>query len=238
MGPALSREERAAVSGVELIKLLAVNMMPMMLLMIGVLGSIWTGVATATEASGVGAFIALVLMIAYGKFTWKLFIDCLLTAARTNCMVMTILFKASIFTGVFLGLGGGDAVTDFVMLFGALGRWGIMAIMMLIIFFLGFLIDWIAIVYITFPIFLPIAVKLGFDKLWFIILIAVNLQTSFLSPPFGYALFYMKTTVPPEVRLVDIYKGIVPFIILQLIGLGLCILWPQLVTYLPNRIIG
>jgi tripartite ATP-independent transporter DctM subunit len=238
MGPALSREERAAVSGVQLIKLLAVNMVPMMLLMIGVLGSIWTGVATATEASGVGAFIALVLMIAYGKFTWKLFIDCLLTAARTNCMVMTILFTASIFTGVFLGLGGGDAVTDFVMLFGALGRWGIMAIMMLIIFFLGFLIDWIAIVYITFPIFLPIAVKLGFDKLWFIILIAVNLQTSFLSPPFGYALFYMKTTVPPEVRLVDIYKGIVPFIILQLIGLGLCILWPQLVTYLPNRIIG
>lgn len=237
MGPALSHEERAAVSGGTLIKMLSVNMVPPILLMIAVLGSIWGGVATATEASGVGALMALILMIAYGKFTWKLFFECLLSSAKTNCMVMTILFTASIFTGVFLGLGGGDAVTDFVMLFGALGKWGILFIMMLIIFLLGFLIDWIAIIYITFPIFLPIAAKLGFDKLWFIILIAVNLQTSFLSPPFGYALFYMKTTVPPEIRLLDIYKGVVPFIILQLIGLILCILWPQLVTYLPARII-
>jgi tripartite ATP-independent transporter DctM subunit len=217
--------------------MLAVNMVPPILLMIGVLGSIWTGVATATEASGEGALTALLLMIVYGKFTWKLFWECLMTAAKTNCMVMTILFCASIFTGVFLGLGGGDAVTDFVMLFGALGKWGILTIMMVIIFLLGFMIDWIAIIYITFPIFIPIATKLGFDKLWFIILIAVNLQTSFLSPPFGYALFYMKTTVPPEVRLVDIYRGIVPFIILQAIGLTLCILWPEIVTYLPNRII-
>jgi tripartite ATP-independent transporter DctM subunit len=237
LGPALSTEERAAVSGMQLVKMLGVHMVPPILLMIAVLGSIWTGVATATEASGVGALMALILMIAYGKFSWKLFFECLLSSAKTNCMVMTILFCASIFTGVFLGLGGGDAVTDFVMLFGALGRWGILFIMMVIVFILGFLIDWIAIIYITFPIFLPIAAKLGFDKLWFIILIAVNLQTSFLSPPFGYALFYMKTTVPPEINLLDIYKGVIPFIILQLIGLALCIFWPELVTYLPARII-
>ena len=237
MGPALSHEERSAVSGTALVKMLGVHMVPPILLMIAVLGSIWTGVATATEASGVGALMALILMIAYGKFSWKLFYECLLSSAKTNCMVMTILFCASIFTGVFLGLGGGDAVTDFVMMFGALGKWGILFIMMFIIFILGFLIDWIAIIYITFPIFLPIASKLGFDKLWFIILIAVNLQTSFLSPPFGYALFYMKTTVPPEINLLDIYKGVVPFIILQVIGLILCILWPELVTFLPAKII-
>jgi tripartite ATP-independent transporter DctM subunit len=238
MGPALSREERSAVSGGNLLKMLATHMVPPILLMIAVLGTIWTGVATATEASGVGALMSLILMIAYGKFTWKLFFECLLSSAKTNCMVMTILFTASIFTGVFLGLGGGDAVTDFVLSFGFLGKWGILTIMMVIIFLLGFLIDWIAIIYITFPIFLPIAVKLGFDKLWFIILIAVNLQTSFMSPPFGYALFYMKTTVPPEIRLIDIYKGVVPFILLQLIALTICILWPQLVTYLPARIIN
>ena len=238
MGPALPREVRDAVSAGQLAKMLAVNMVPPILLMAGVLGTIWTGVATATEASGVGALISLLLMIAYGKFTWKLFWECIISSARTNCMVMTILFAASIFTGVFLGLGGGDAVTDFVMSFGALGKWGILFVMMFIIFILGFLIDWIAIIYITFPIFLPIAVKLGFDKIWFIVLIAVNLQTSFLSPPFGYALFYMKTTVPKEVSLLDIYKGVVPFILIQLIGLAIIILWPWLVTYLPARIIN
>ena len=238
MGPALPREVRDAVSAGQLAKMLAVNMVPPILLMAGVLGTIWTGVATATEASGVGALISLLLMIAYGKFTWKLFWECIISSARTNCMVMTILFAASIFTGVFLGLGGGDAVTDFVMSFGALGKWGILFVMMFIIFILGFLIDWIAIIYITFPIFLPIAAKLGFDKIWFIVLIAVNLQTSFLSPPFGYALFYMKTTVPKEVSLLDIYKGVVPFILIQLIGLAVIILWPWLVTYLPARIIN
>jgi tripartite ATP-independent transporter DctM subunit len=112
MGPALPREVRDAVSASQLVKMLMVNMVPPILLMIGVLGTIWTGVATATEASGVGALISLILMIAYGKFRWKLFWECIISSARTNCMVMTILFTASIFTGVFLGLGGGDAVTD------------------------------------------------------------------------------------------------------------------------------
>jgi TRAP-type mannitol/chloroaromatic compound transport system permease large subunit len=105
------------------------------------------------------------------------------------------------------------------------------------VFIMGFLIDWIAIVYITFPIFLPIAAKLGFDPIWFIIMIAVNLQVSFLSPPFGYALFYMKTTVPPEIRLIDIYRSIVPFMILQLISLGILWIYPSFATYLPRVVI-
>jgi len=110
-------------------------------------------------------------------------------------------------------------------------------VMMFIIFLLGFMIDWIAIIYITFPIFVPIAVQLGFDRIWFIIMMSVNLQTSFLSPPFGYALFYMKTTVPPEVSLLDIYKAVVPFILIQLIGLGITCLYPPLATYLPSVVI-
>ena len=233
-GPALSLEERNALSFREKTRFILIHMVPPIFLILGVLGSIWTGVATATEASGVGAFVAFIMMIAYGKFSWKTFADCIWSAVRTNCMVMTIIIGASLFTGVFLGLGGGTVVTEIIMAFDFLGRWGMLGIMMFIIFILGFLVDWIAIVYITFPIFLPIASQLEFDKIWFIILIAANLQMSFLTPPVGYALFYMKTTVPPEIKLLDIYKGIIPFVVLQAIGLMLCILFPQLITYIPS----
>ncbi len=237
LGPALPEEERKMVSGLQKIKMLGINMVPPLVLMLGVLGSIWLGVATATEASGVGAFLALLLMIIYRKFTWRGFAECVWGAVRTNCMVMTILFCASIFTGVFLGLGGGKVVTDIVIAFGFLGKWGMFGMMMFIVFILGFLIDWIAIIYITFPIFLPIAQQLGFDKIWFIIMIAINLQTSFLTPPFGYALFYMKSTVPPEIKLIHIYKGVVPFIVMQIAGLIIAVLFPELVTYLPSIVI-
>lgn len=236
-GPALTLEERIALSFREKTQFILVHMVPPILLILGVLGSIWTGVATATEASGVGAFIAFLMMIAYGKFNWKTFADCVWSAVRTNCMVMTIIIGASLFTGVFLGLGGGKVVTDIILAFDFLGKWGMLGIMMFIVFVMGFLVDWIAIVYITFPIFLPIASELGFDTVWFIILIAVNLQMSFLTPPVGYALFYMKTTVPPEIKLIDIYKGIIPFVIIQAIGLTIFILFPQLITYIPSIVI-
>jgi tripartite ATP-independent transporter DctM subunit len=214
-----------------------VNLVPAAILIIGVLGSIWTGVATPTEASGVGAFIAFIFMIVYEGFDRKVFLECVWSAARTTCMVMTIIIGASVFTAVFLGLGGGDVVTDTIYMFSFLGKWGMLGIMMFLVFIMGFIIDWIAIVYITFPIFLPISNDLGFDLIWFIIMMAVNLQVSFLSPPVGYALFYMKTTVPSEITLVDIYKGVVPFILIQLIGLVLLWIYPPLATYLPDIII-
>jgi tripartite ATP-independent transporter DctM subunit len=236
-GPALPLEEREALSVGQKAKYISINMIPTAILILGVLGSIWTGVATATEASGMGAFLAFVLMVVYGEFSWKGLAECVWSAARTNCMVMTIIVGATVFTGVFLGLGCGQVVTDIIRAFGFLGRWGMLGIMMFIVFILGFMIDWIAILYITFPIFLPIAKELGFDPAWFIILLAVNLQTSFLTPPFGYALFYMQATVPPEIVLRDIYKAIVPFIIIQIIALFVCILFPSLVTYLPSIII-
>ncbi len=237
-GPALPLEERKALSLREKTKYILVNLIPPAILILGVLGSIWTGVATATEASGMGAFLAFLLMIAYGEFSWKAFAECVWSAAKTNCMVMTIIVGATVFTGVFLGLGCGQVVTDIIMAFGFLGKWGMLAIMMFIVFILGFMIDWIAIVYITFPIFLPIAKELGFDLTWFIILLAINLQTSFLSPPFGYAIFYMQATAPPEIALKDIYKSIIPFMIFQLISLTTCILFPKIITYLPSIVIG
>lgn len=236
-GPALPLEERKALSIGQKARYILVNLVPAGILIIGVLGSIWTGVATPTEASGVGAFIAFIFMIVYGGFTKKAFLECMWSAARTNCMVMTIIIGASVFTSVFLGLGGGDVVTDAIWKFSALGKWGMCGIMMFIVFIMGFLIDWIAIVYITFPIFLPIAAELGFDPIWFIIMIAVNLQISFLTPPFGYALFYMKSTVPPEIRLIDIYHSIVPFVLIQLLSLGILWIFPQFATWLPSVVI-
>jgi len=236
-GPALPREERMALSVGQKAKYISVNMVPPVILILGVLGSIWTGVATATEASGVGAFLAFILMVAYGQFSWKALAECIWSAVRTNCMVMTIIVGASVFTGVFLGLGGGQVVTDIIRTFDFLGKWGMLGTMMFIVFFLGFMIDWIAIIYITFPIFLPIAAELGFNPVWFIIIIAINLQSSFLTPPFGYALFYMKTTVPPGISLTDIYKSIVPFVIIQIISLLLAIFIPSLVTFLPSVVI-
>lgn len=235
-GPALTSEERAAVSSGQMVRMLLVSLIPPLILIIGVLGSIWLGVATPTEASGMGAFLALILMIVYGKFNWQTLKDCLRAALRTNAMVMGTIVGATLFTGVFLGLGGGDVVTNLVMSFESLGKWGIFFIMMFIVFGLGFLIDWIGIVYITFPIFLPIAAQVGFDPIWFIMMMAVNLQMSFLTPPFGYALFYLKGTVPPNISLQDIYRGIIPFVLIQLIGLIVCAAFPQLTTFLPSLI--
>ncbi len=236
LGPALSAEERAAVPVRQRVRLVAVNMVPPLVLIFGVLGSIWLGVATPTEASGVGAFLALVLMIAYGKFTWRKLADSVWTATRTNCMVIAIIVGASVFTAVFLGLGGGGVVTNAVLAVGFLGKWAVFMIMMLIVFILGFLIDWIGIIYITFPIFLPIADSLGFDTLWFVMILAINLQASFLTPPVGYALFYLKGTVPKGIELLDIYRGIVPFVALQLLGLLITVIFPPLATWLPSFI--
>lgn len=236
LGPALSAEERAAIPVRQRVRLVLVNLVPPLALIFGVLGSIWLGVATPTEASGVGALIALILMIIYRKFTWRKLADSVWVATRTNAMVIAIIVGASVFTAVFLGLGGGKVVTEMVMTVSTLGKWPAFVIMMLIVFILGFLIDWIGIIYITFPIFIPIAAELGFDTTWFVMMIAINLQASFLTPPVGYALFYLKGTVPKEISLLDIYRGIVPFVALQLLGLLIAIIFPPLTTWLPSFI--
>jgi tripartite ATP-independent transporter DctM subunit len=235
--PALTDEQKGEVSKARMIRMLLINFIPPLLLILGVLGTIWLGVATPTEASGVGAFIAFLLMIVYGQFSWKTLFTSLKQALVTNAMVMATIIGASIFTGVFLGLGGGDVVTDIILSMEGLGKWGIFAMMMFIIFILGFLIDWIGIIFISFPIFLPIANKLGFDPTWFVVILAINLQMSFLTPPVGYSLFYLKGSVDPSVmNLGHIYRGIVPFIILQMVGLFLCILFPSTVTFMANLV--
>ncbi len=235
-GPPLSLEERAAMPVKKRISMAIKNLLPPSFLILGVLGSIFSGAATPTEASGVGAFLALIMTIAYRQFSFKMLKEVVLSTGRTVSMVMIILVGASCFTGVFMGIGGGQVLTDLIFDLGMGNKWLILTIMMVIIFLLGALIDWIGIVFITFPIFLPIITKLGFDPLWFTICVSVNLQNSFLSPPFGYALFYLKGVAPPGVTTMDVYKGIVPFLILMLIGLTICILLPDWVLYLPSLI--
>jgi tripartite ATP-independent transporter DctM subunit len=207
-----------------------------MILILGVLGTIFFGVATPTEASGVGAFLAFLMVVAYGKFSWLGLYDSVMQTAKTTSMVILILCGATCFTGVFLGVGGGDVVTSFVLGLGW-GKWGTFWVMMAIVFLLGMFIDWIGIVLICFPLFLPIAKQFGFDPIWFVIMMAVNLQASFLTPPFGYALFYIKGVDPDGIDIRKVYRGIIPFVILMLIGLMVCASFPDAIMWLPNFLI-
>jgi len=236
LGPPVSKEERGQVTTIQIFWMVMKSLVPPMILIMGVLGSLFTGIATPTEASGVGAFLAFLMVIAYRKFTWKGLQSAVIKTARTNTMVIFLLCGATCFTGVFLGIGGGDVVTDFVLGMG-LGKWGTYWVMMGIVFVLGMFIDWIGIILICFPLFLPIAKELGFDQVWFVIMMAVNLQASFLTPPFGYALFYLGGIAPPGVELGHIYRGIVPFVALMLIGLALCTVFPQIVMWLPSLLV-
>jgi tripartite ATP-independent transporter DctM subunit len=220
----------------QLSKMILKSMVPPTVLILGVLGSIFAGIATPTEAAGVGALLAFVMTLLYGKFSWRGLYAAAVNTARTTSMVIIILVGASCFAGVFLGAGGGDVVKDFILGIG-FGKWGTFIIMMVILFVLGMFIDWIGIIMITFPVFLPIARELGFDKVWFVVTMAVMLQDSFLTPPFGYALFYLKGVAPPEVKTSDIYWGAFPFWRLMEIGLLIVVIWPSTITWLANVLV-
>lgn len=236
MGPPLSKKERSEVTGLQILRMVLKSLIPPAILILGVLGSLFTGIATPTEASGGGAFLAFLMVIAYRKFSWHGLYEAAVSTAKATTMVLIIVVGASCFTGVFLGNGGGKVVTNFVLGLG-LGKWGTFWIMMSIVFIMGMFIDWIGIVLICMPLFLPIATELGFNPIWFVEMIAINLQASFLTPPFGYALFYLKGIRVEGVDITDIYKGILPFILLMIAGLILCVIFPQTVTYLPSLLV-
>jgi tripartite ATP-independent transporter DctM subunit len=235
-GPALSKEERAAVSGKQLSWMVMKSLVPPMILILGVLGSIFAGIATPTEAAGVGASLAFLMTLAYGKFTWRGLYTAVANTAKTTSMVIIILVGAACFASIFLGSGGGEVVKSFIYGIG-FGKWGTFIVMMIILFLLGMFIDWIGIIMICFPLFLPIASELGFDKVWFVVVIAVMLQDSFLTPPFGYALFYLKGVAPPEVSTTDIYWGAFPFWRLMEVGLIICVVWPGTILWLANTLV-
>ena len=235
-GPALSLEERQAISNKQLTKMVIKTMIPPIILILGVLGSIFAGIATPTEAAGVGAVLAFAMTVAYGKFTFSGLKAAVVNTAKTTSMVIIILVGAACFSSIFMGSGGGEVVKNFIFGIG-FGKWGTFVVMMIILFFLGMFIDWIGIIMITFPIFLPIAQELGFDKVWFVVTMAVMLQDSFLTPPFGYALFYLRGVAPPEVTTGDIYWGAFPFWRLMEIGLVIVVVWPSTITWLAGVLV-
>jgi tripartite ATP-independent transporter DctM subunit len=235
-GPAISKEERQSVTNLQLTKMVMKSMVPPMVLILGVLGSIFAGIATPTEAAGVGAMIAFIMTLAYGKFTWSGLKSAVVNTAKTSSMVIIILVGAACFSSIFMGSGGGEVVKGFIYGIG-FGKWGTFLVMMIILFFLGMFIDWIGIIMITFPIFLPIAHDLGFDKTWFVVTMAVMLQDSFLTPPFGYALFYLKGVAPREVKTSDIYWGAFPFWRLMELGLIIVVIWPSTITWLADALV-
>jgi tripartite ATP-independent transporter DctM subunit len=233
-GPALTTEERAGVSTKKVIIDCLKNLFPPALLIASVLGAIFAGVATPTEAAGMGAFVALLMMIAYGRFSFKIIKDSVIATSTVTSMVLFIVVGATCFTGVFIGLGGDELVE--VAILGVGSKWGSFALMMLIVLFLGMFIDWIGITMICLPLFVPIARDLGFNELWFVMMIAMNLQMSFLTPPLGYAFFYFKGAggATSQIEMIEIYRGMIPFILIMLSALALCILFPQTVLYLPE----
>jgi tripartite ATP-independent transporter DctM subunit len=213
------------------------SFVPPFTLILVVMGTILGGVATPTEAAALGCLGALFLALVNRKCTWAVITQASLSTARTTAMIMALFVGGKLFSVVFLGMGGGDVVAD-ALLGMEVNRYVVLLIMMMVVFFLGMFIDWAAILLVVVPIFTPIAMNLDFNPLWFALLICVNLQTSFLTPPFGYALFYFKGVAPPEFTMGDIYRGILPFVAIQVIGLIMMILFPAIITWLPSVFFG
>ncbi|MCU0586127.1 MAG: TRAP transporter large permease subunit, partial [Desulfobacterales bacterium] len=213
------------------------QMLPTVFLIVAVLGSIIEGIASPTEASGVGALCALILAACYRKLNFRTLKSAADTTLVVTAMVFFIIIGAGVFNSVFLFLGGGEMIKE--MLLGLpFGRWFILGVMMFTLFIGGFFISWQGLLYIVVPTFLPISTALQFDPLWFAILVCVNLQMSFLTPPFAYAIFFVKGASPPEIETKDIYWGVIPFVLLQIIGLTICIIFPEIILWLPRVTLG
>ncbi len=235
--PPIPAEELADFTGAGMYARVAKALLPPLFLILAVLGSIFAGIASPTEAAAVGAVGAMVLTLSYGRFSFDILRGVMIQTVKLTCMVFIILCGAAAFGLVFRGLGGDGLVREFLGGLAAVySKWAVLAIVMFIIFLAGFFLDFIEITFIHVPVLVPVMIEFGIDPLWLSILIAVNLQTSFLTPPFGFSLFYLKAVTPPEISTSDIYKGIVPFVILQIIGLLLVVAFPSLATWLPKVI--
>ncbi|GGX99299.1 C4-dicarboxylate ABC transporter [Litchfieldella qijiaojingensis] len=236
-GPPVPLEERADTTTGELLLMLAKFVVPPMGLILGVLGALFTGIATATEASAIGVTLAFVLFLIFGDRSLRTCYRTLIEASKTTTMVMLVLVGATAFTGVFSRGGGMQVIHDLVMAMPG-GTTGALILMLFLVFILGMFLDWTGIVLLSFPIMLPIVENMGVDLLWFVVMVAVVLQTSFLTPPFGYALFYLKGVAPRGVETVDLYKAVIPFCALIALACLLLAAFPRLITGLPSLILG
>ena len=232
LAPAVEPDEKIGRSA--LMRMLVLEAMPPLVLIFGILGSLLAGIATATEASAIGAALALLIVILRGKFQLGTFYGAMLETGRTSAMILFIVVGATAFTGVFNITGGLRATQELIRAMD-MEPWMLITMMMVIVFILGAFLDWTGIVLLSFPIFLPIIQEMpDVNLLWFVVLMAVVLQTSFLTPPFGYALFYLRAIAPREVRTGAIIRGVLPFIGLIVAMCVLVAAFPALVTWLPD----
>ena len=224
---------------------LLLNIVPPALLILAVLGSIFAGIATVTEASGIGALGAILLAAGYRRLSWSVINEVAKNTFKTAGYIFAIFVGATVFALVLRELGGDELIASTLASL-PLHDYGIVLVILAVVFLLGFFLDWIEITLIVLPLMAPVVAGLDLDipgfgeveqpaLVWFALLVAVTLQTSFLTPPVGFALFYLKGVSPPGVRLMDIYRGVIPFIVLQLVGLALLIAFPALVTWLPAQ---
>jgi tripartite ATP-independent transporter DctM subunit len=229
LAPPVPAAELAAFR-VDAIKRVTLALIPALVLIVGVLGSIFMGIASPTEAASVGAAGGVALTMIKGRFTMDMFRSVMQTTTRITSLGFIILVGANCFGLVFRGLNGDHLIQDSLKAL-PFGPYGVLALVMAVIFFLGFFIDFFEICFIHVPILTPVLVThFGFDPVWVGVLIGVNLQTSFLTPPFGFALFFLRGVAPPEVTTPQMYRGVIPFVGLQVIGLTIVAAYPQLVT--------
>jgi tripartite ATP-independent transporter DctM subunit len=229
VGPALSDVD----AGEGLLRKVIFTLFPPLILVLGVLGSIFLGIASPTESAAIGAIGAILLAAAHKRLTLQNLQDAMQQTTRLTSMVFLILIGATAFGLVFRGMGGASLVSELLLNLPG-GTWGFMAVSMGLIFALGFFLDFLQICFIVVPILQPIAQQLNIDLLWLAVLIGINLQTSFLTPPFGFSLFYLKAVAPPEIKIQHIYKGILPFVVIQVIVIILLLVFPETVLWLPN----
>jgi tripartite ATP-independent transporter DctM subunit len=231
--PVIPKAERDALEFNELRNRVLKVLIPPLFLIFAVLGSILMGLATPTESAGVGAIGAMILAYSRKQLSFKILKEVATSTAQTTSMVFTILIGAAMFSLVFRGFGGDDIVAEFLMNLEG-GVVTAIIITMMLMFFLGFFLDFIEIIYVVLPIIGPAILMMDINPLWFAIMIAVNLQTSFLTPPFGFALFYLRGVAPKSVLTTDIYKGAAPFVLIQILMLGILSIFPELATWLPS----
>ncbi|OJV10585.1 MULTISPECIES: TRAP transporter large permease subunit [unclassified Bosea (in: a-proteobacteria)] len=221
----------------EKLKFTATALVPPGILIFTVLGTLFMGLATPTEAAACGSFGVFLLAILYGRMSWSVLYQASIQTVSLTAMILAIVLAGSMFSGVFFASGGMAATQGILREFG-LSPWSVMAIILFIAFLLGFIVDLISIVLILVPISMPLVKQFGIDPIWFSVIFLVMLQTSYLTPPMAPSIFYLKAIAPPEIRLKDMYWGVIPFICCQVIVLVLLITFPQLATWMPRMMYG
>jgi tripartite ATP-independent transporter DctM subunit len=236
-GPSIPADAEGEIGLAEKLKVTGYALVPPLCMIFAVLGSIMLGWAAPTEAAAIGAAGAVLLALFYGRFSFRTLHEAIMKTLTITTMIMTILLAGNMMTGAFVG-SGGIAITQQLMAHLALGPWGILLIVLLLAFIAGFFLDWISICLILVPIFAPLLKIAGVDMVWFCILFLIVIQTSYLSPPMAPAIFYFRAISPPEITTMHMYRGVIPFIMLQVVTLAICLTFPATITWLPKTLLG